>query len=320
MDNSNLISIEAVEAHLPLWQSTKNALSRQILPQALLLLGPKHTQMLNFAYRWVASVFCSDAAKPCGQCNSCLAIQEGMHPDLSILTKEEGSSVIKIEQIRILQETIYHTPSWQKFRFVLIYPLDALNLAASNALLKILEEPPSHVKFILISEDYDVLPTLKSRCQRLFFHGNQSFFELHQNYFNLSSHYPENSVRYALSQEQDKLSLVLKDILLGKTHPCEAALVWQKVHLDDFLWFIYLFLANAIAQIKLGMVQTEAQAEFLVELSRQFRQPNHLYLVLDKVVHLMTTLKQNITLNHDLVVESVLLNFVEVSDASSPRL
>ncbi len=315
MDNLNLISIAPIKAHLPLWTSVQHMLSYDKNPQALLFLGSKHAKMLSFAYRWIAAVFCVEQKRPCGSCPSCLAIQEERHPDLVFLTKEEGSSVIKIEQIRALQETIYQTPSWQKVRFVLLHPLDALNLSASNALLKILEEPPTHVKFILISENHDVLPTLRSRCQRLFFHMDDSFFELGENYFNLLSHYPEGTIRHTLIQEKDKLCDVLKNILIGKMDPCQAALFWQKVPLDDFLWFFYVFVAACIVQIELKKVSDATSADLSVELSRRFQQPYHLYSVLDKIVHLMTIVKQNITLNHDLVVESIFLNFVEVSNA-----
>lgn len=316
MDSTDaLISIQNIESHRGLWASCQSLLTPESLPQALLLLGPKHTHMLTFAYRWIASVFCQEVSSPCGQCRSCEMVKTGFHPDLVTLTKEEGASAIKIEQIRVLQETIYQTPSWQQFRFILLYPVDALNLAASNALLKLLEEPPPHVKFILISESYQVLPTLLSRCQRLYFNSAESFRQLHVSYMNIANHYPESSVRYQLKQEQGEFCAIIERLFSDEMNVCEAALRWQKIELDDFLWFFYLFIATCIAKTKFGLTEESSEFNIIQQLCRRFKQPMHLYTVLDKTLDFMATLKQNIALNHALVIESLLLSLVEAPDA-----
>ncbi len=311
-DISKAISIDEIEAHHALWRSYLPLLSSGSLPQALLLLGPKHAHMRAFAYRWIASVFCKETElKPCGRCRSCEAIQKGMHPDLEVITKEDGATAIKIEQVRTLQETIYQTPSWQELRFVLLFPLDFLNLAASHALLKLLEEPPKHVMFILISEHYQVLPTLMSRCQRLFFHASESFRQLHENYLNIASHYPKTSLRYQLKDEQDKLGTTLACLLNNEIDVCQAAVKWKKIELDDFLWFFYLFTATCITKIKCGASQEVLYTNVIQHLCARFKEPMHLYAVLDKTTHMMATLKQNVTLNHDLVIETLFLSLIE---------
>lgn len=318
MDNViSLPSIEKIDSHRALWDLYEPVLFSGHLPQALLLLGPKHAHMLTFASRWITTMLCESLARPCGMCRSCEMIKNGFHPDLVILTKEEGASAIKIDQIRALQDTIYQSPSWQQYRVVLIYPIDALNLAASNAILKLLEEPPVHVKFILISESHQVLPTLLSRCQRFYFNAAESFRQLEFNYMNLVKHYPENSERYQLAEKRLTFCTTIERLFKYELSICQVARDWQKIDLEDFVWFFYLFVATCIIKMKLGLSQGDMEYQVIQHLCERFRQPMHLYTVLDKATDLMRILKQNITLNHDLVIETLLLSLIEEPYAST---
>ncbi|MBF0099696.1 MAG: hypothetical protein HQK77_02200 [Desulfobacterales bacterium] len=105
---------------------------------------------------------------PCGQCSSCLTSISGNHPDI-ISIHPEGTS-IKIEQIRGVTETISRRPYSAKMRVVVINDCETMNVHASNALLKILEEPPDHTIFILITTQVNtLLPTVLSRCLHMAF-------------------------------------------------------------------------------------------------------------------------------------------------------
>jgi len=106
---------------------------------------------------------------PCGACKVCRKIKSGNHPDI-IRIKPSGQ-VIKIEQIRDLCLIITMKPYAAKLRVVIIDDAQTMNPAASNALLKVLEEPPARTVFILIAENKrDLLPTITSRCQPIRFH------------------------------------------------------------------------------------------------------------------------------------------------------
>ncbi len=106
---------------------------------------------------------------PCGACKVCRKIKSGSHPDI-IRIKPLGQ-VIKIEQIRDLRLIITMKPYAAKLRVVIIDDAQTMNPAASNALLKVLEEPPDRTVFILIAENKrDLLPTITSRCQPIRFH------------------------------------------------------------------------------------------------------------------------------------------------------
>ena len=110
----------------------------------------------------------SVSVKACGVCKSCRKIAAGNHPDI-IRIKPKGP-FIKIDQIRALLQTLAMKPYEAMTRFAILSEAQAMNAAASNALLKILEEPPSRSMLVLIAtRRSDLLPTIVSRCQHVGF-------------------------------------------------------------------------------------------------------------------------------------------------------
>ena len=108
------------------------------------------------------------AVNPCGYCRSCRKIESGNHPDI-IRIKPSGAS-IKIDQIRGFCDTLAMKPYEARVRVVIISDAHALNPSASNALLKMLEEPPdSSILILTACQISDLLPTIISRCQHIRF-------------------------------------------------------------------------------------------------------------------------------------------------------
>lgn len=100
----------------------------------------------------------------CGVCKSCRKILAGNHPD--VIQIQPRGPFIKIEQIRALLHTLSMKPYEAKTRVVIVSKAECMNAAASNALLKILEEPPNRSMLVLIAtRGSDLLPTITSRCQ-----------------------------------------------------------------------------------------------------------------------------------------------------------
>lgn len=107
-------------------------------------------------------------ATPCGHCKSCRKIDSGHHPDIILITP--SGPFIKIGQIRDLCRTLTMKPYEARLRVVVISDAQAMNAAASNALLKVLEEPPDRTILILTAtQTSDLLPTIVSRCQQIRF-------------------------------------------------------------------------------------------------------------------------------------------------------
>lgn len=165
-----------IDALLPwqkeLWESLLQRKKQGQLPHALLFTGMKGLGKTTFAKQFAAVLLCSlptgDGA--CGHCPACRLQQAGSHPDFMCITPEEGAQIIKIDQIRDIVNLANGTAMLGGARVVLVYPASAMNMHASNALLKTLEEPTANTFLILISEEGKRLPaTIRSRCQVVVF-------------------------------------------------------------------------------------------------------------------------------------------------------
>ena len=147
-------------------------------PQAWLFAGKANTGKTAFAQHLAQALLCENPTgqhESCGSCTSCHLFHQHSHPDFYLLTPEnpdgEGTGrkllQIKIDVIRETIESIQLTSVRGGKRVVLIQPAESMNPQAANALLKILEEPPENVIFLLVSHSRDkLLPTIKSRCRQ----------------------------------------------------------------------------------------------------------------------------------------------------------
>jgi len=149
----------------------KRVLDHGRVPTAYLFTGPPGCGRMMAALATACSLNCQSGAIACGTCPSCLLYAVGNHPDLYVIRLPEGKRQIVIEQIReeILGRAYLKPMSGSTSTFI-VEDAHLLNMNASNAFLKTLEEPPQTSHFILISPDRDsVLPTISSRCQTLAF-------------------------------------------------------------------------------------------------------------------------------------------------------
>lgn len=151
----------------------KGALRGTGLAHAYLFHGEEGIGKQRVARALAQTANCPDAGTPpageaCGECPSCRAMAAGTHPDL--LTIAPDGAVIKIHQVRELQQKMTLRPMSAACRFVIFNEADALNQEAANALLKSLEEPPPQTVLILITaRPHALLPTVVSRCQPIRF-------------------------------------------------------------------------------------------------------------------------------------------------------
>jgi DNA polymerase-3 subunit delta' len=150
----------------------EGSLARDQVPNGLLLAGPEGSGKRSAALQAVARLLCArgPASAPCGECPPCRHHQAGTAPDFLDITAADGEE-IRIDQVRELTRQSTLTPQESGRRVILLDPAEGLNAYAANALLKLLEEPPGQVHFLLISHRPDrLLPTIRSRCQTVAFH------------------------------------------------------------------------------------------------------------------------------------------------------
>jgi DNA polymerase-3 subunit gamma/tau len=158
-----LVGQEAIASAL------KQAVASGQTGQAYLFCGPRGVGKTSTARILAKCLNClkGQMADPCGSCEPCRLVAEGA--DLDVV-EIDGASNNRVEEIRELRENAVFSPARCRYRIYLIDEVHMLSLAAFNALLKILEEPPGHVKFIFATtQPQKVLPTVRSRCQRFDF-------------------------------------------------------------------------------------------------------------------------------------------------------
>lgn len=156
----------------PHWRRLTEATQAQRLPHALLLAGPAGVGKRVFADALVGYMLCeqrSDAGA-CGHCRGCLQLAAGSHPNRMRLAPEEGKRDIGVDAVREVLARVSVSSHYGAAKLVLVDPADQLTMAAVNALLKTLEEPPPATFFLMVSERPRLLPaTLRSRAQLLRF-------------------------------------------------------------------------------------------------------------------------------------------------------
>lgn len=186
---------------LPWLQGPLDALVRHPA-HALLIHGPGGSGEFPLAVAAAQAWLCEidgDGTAPCGRCPACRLVQAGTHADLRVCVPEalrqplgldaadedaspkggEGarskakpSRMIRVDEVRAAIEWAQQTPARGRGKVLVLYPAEAMNDAAANALLKTLEEPPGRLRLLLATADEAaLLPTVRSRCQRVALHA-----------------------------------------------------------------------------------------------------------------------------------------------------
>ena len=151
----------------PIARMLKNALAQGKISHAYIFSGPRGVGKTTTARILAKALNCKQGptASPCGICESCIAVAEGSSVDVIEI---DGASNNSVEDVRDLREKVKYAPSGGKYKIYIIDEVHMLSGSAFNALLKTLEEPPSHVIFVLATTEMKKIPaTVLSRCQHM---------------------------------------------------------------------------------------------------------------------------------------------------------
>ena len=147
----------------------QNAIENNNILHTYMFLGIEGIRKFLFAKEFAKMILCNgNDEKPCDKCASCIQFDSLNNPDFNVI--EPNGNVIKIEQIRLMQEKIAEKPVGSSKKVYIIRNADKMTKESQNCLLKTLEEPPEYVVIILIVENEgQLLNTVKSRCVRINF-------------------------------------------------------------------------------------------------------------------------------------------------------
>jgi len=152
------------QAHVT--HTLSNAITSDRVAHAIMFSGPRGTGKTTVARILAKAMNCIEgpAPEPCNQCRSCGEIRSGSSVDVYEI---DGASNNSVDQIRELRENVRYTPIHSRYKIYIIDEVHMLSIAAFNALLKTLEEPPAHILFMFATTEPQKIPvTILSRCQR----------------------------------------------------------------------------------------------------------------------------------------------------------
>lgn len=185
------------------------AIKENRLPHAILIEGDKGTGRHTLARFISSAAVCSGENPPCDECRNCKLFANDNHPDITITAPIDGKKNISVAQIRELRLDAFVKPHEARRRVFIIDNADSMNEQAQNALLKILEEPPETVMFILIAESKSAfLDTVISRCVILTLScpDRQTAAE----YISANTDFSEDDIINALDNKQNNIGNALK--------------------------------------------------------------------------------------------------------------
>jgi len=313
----------------------RQAWSAERLPHAILVQGADGLGKRSFAAWLAAAVLCekSDGSElnACGTCASCALIKAGSHPDLHWIAPEEDKQQLSVDQVRATCEKLSKTSFRQGYKVAILEPAHQMTPGAANSVLKTLEEPsPGSLLVLLTSRPSGLLPTVRSRCQKLTI-ARPSKAEAMQwlqqetgktvspALLEFSGGAPLRALEYAdgrfdaLNQHMQKS---LRDLLSGDADVTQVATEWEKDTLIDRLIWLDLWL-SAVARV--AIAGTDERVTFpggpahLPSLPRTLNisaLSYSIYSMVDRTRALKAQLART-ALQRELAVESLLIGLLE---------
>ena len=145
--------------------TVENFIKYDRIPHAILIEGDEGVGKHTLARFIALGAVCSESDKPCNFCKQCIMAKNGSNPDVITVLPEENKKNFSVDQIRSLRQDAYVKPHSAEKKVYIIDGAERMNEQSQNALLKILEEPPKNVIFILVTfSKTSLLQTIRSRC------------------------------------------------------------------------------------------------------------------------------------------------------------
>jgi DNA polymerase III subunit delta' len=309
------------------------------LPHALLVHGRSGIGKVEFARTLAQSLLCEapEDGMACGKCAACGWFSEGNHPDYRELKPEalsdddeseevadidakekKKSKEIKIDQIRAIGDFMTLSTHRDGYRVLLIHPAEAMNLAAANALLKTLEEPPPRSVILLVSDQLGrLLATIRSRCQRVLVPVPDAQVAIDwlktqkianaENALAAANGGPMDAINFAESDYQSARKAFVAALAESNMDYAQAAQNFEKADLPSLLHWLQTWVNDVITERMTGQITYHRDhAKAIARIASQIDMP--------RVFRLETELRQtrrliNHPLNARLLLEALLISY-----------
>lgn len=279
---------------------------------------------------WVATaVLCEKSESGlqiCGRCASCQLIAADTHPDLWWVNPEEDKQQISVEQIRAATARLTHTSYRQGYKIAVVEPAHQMTVSAANSLLKTLEEPtPRSLLILITSRPSSLLPTVRSRCQKVAVQGpspqealqwlqKETGKQVAPQLLEFAGHAPLRALQVTGQFEQldSQMQLGLGQLLSGQTDVTQLATDWGKEALPERLTWLDLWLMS-LARAAIGgnadLFTFPARSPHLPSLPAALN-ISAVYALVDQARALKAQLTRT-ALQRELAIESLLIALLQ---------
>ncbi len=219
-----------------LCQTVENFIKEDRIPHAIIIEGDFGTGKHTLANFLSTAIVCANANSPCFNCHNCHLAEINSHPDITIISPEENKKNISVSQIRNLRNEAFIKPHQAQKRVFIIDCAHTMNEQSQNALLKVLEEPPKTVMFILISESKaSLLDTIISRCVTLTLNAPE--FLVAFDYLKSKTAFSQELIKDALESEKNNIGRalnILNGVASSKTEEAAKSYLAAAINGDQF--------------------------------------------------------------------------------------
>ncbi|WP_428240965.1 DNA polymerase III subunit delta' [Gynuella sp.] len=318
----------------PVYRAQLQRFTQQKLPHAILLSGGRESGAEILADRLAERILCQrDNQFSCGQCKACLLVGAGSHPDYLSVRVDGGASQIKVDRIRALIEFSQATAQVGHYKVIVIHECHKMNLASANALLKVLEEPPSNTFLILQTDSAEMLlPTIRSRCSVVpvpVASKEQAAEWLRYSSFaddrvelllEICSHNPFRVLRLQQLDAftvRDTMVNGFNQLAKGVVSPVELARSWSKFNGEVLYGWLNLWVVQLSCFVGSGghrPISDPDMAKFLKYTAKKAHAPS-IFAFADYILECVSVFRSQQNLNLQLMVENTLIRWHDLLTA-----
>ena len=309
------------------WQHLIKMLNQDKLPHALLFEGIEGSGKLDIARAFANRLICDSPENnsACGQCKRCQLLTAGSHPDFKILSPEEKSKIIKVDQIRSMVDFVNKKSQFSGFKVIIINPAEAMNISSSNALLKSLEEPGEKTVFLLVCHrPSSLMATIRSRCQKISFpHPNKNLSinwldeqgrSNSKALLSIAGGAPLKALSLdsstVLAQRQEMLSALLK-LRKHELDPIVVARQWEKNSSIECLQWLISWTLDWICVKNNQPLKSHDQQAVLVDIASSLNQAS-IFIFWDALKKALQQVQSNSNPNINLMWDDLLISWVHL--------